>query len=118
MSRLLVRPHAADLSGCVLTVTPQSAGWRHVGSKVCQLAPDQRMSGGEAQREVCIVVLSGSARISVEGRELGAIGGRSSVFENTAPGAVYVPAGAQFSMVAITRVELALCSAPGTSRRS
>jgi 5-deoxy-glucuronate isomerase len=117
MSRLLVHPQPPDLSGCVLAVTPQSAGWQHVGFKVCQLAPEQRMNGGEAEREICIVVLSGSALISVDGQELGVVGGRSSVFANVAPGAVYAPAGAQFSIVAMTRVELALCSAPGKSRR-
>lgn len=118
MSRLLVHPHAPDASGCVLEVTPHSAGWRHVGFKVCRLEPGQRIGGSEAERETCIVVLSGSAFISVDSLEFGPVGGRSSVFENAAPGAVYVPAGSKFCMVAITRVELALCTAPGKSRRS
>jgi 5-deoxy-glucuronate isomerase len=113
VSRLLVRPHAPDAAGCVLEVTPQSAGWSHVGFKVCRLAAGQELAGGEADRETCIVALSGSARIAVNGEGLGLVGGRGSVFEDAAPGAVYVPAGARFSIVAATEVEVALCSAPG-----
>jgi 5-deoxy-glucuronate isomerase len=115
---LLVHPHTPDASGCVLEVTPHSAGWRHVGFKVCRLAPGQRIVGSEAERETCIVVLSGLALILVDDQEFGAVGGRGSVFENSAPGAVYAPAGAQFSTAAITQVELALCTAPSKSRRS
>ena len=34
MTDLLVRKHAPDNSGVVLEVTPESAGWDHVGFKV------------------------------------------------------------------------------------
>src|ERR1700724_3218564 len=117
MSQLLVRPHEPDAAGCVLEVTPQSAGWAHVGFKVCHLEPRQELMGGEADRETCIVTLSGSARITVNDVALGLVGGRSSVFEDVAPGAVYVPAGARFSIVAATSLEVALCSAPGRPGR-
>jgi 5-deoxy-glucuronate isomerase len=117
MSQLLVHPHQPDASGCVLEVTPHSAGWRHVGFKVCRLAPGQRLTSSEAQRETCIVVLSGSARVSVDAQEFGAVGGRSSVFEDVPPGAVYAPAGAQCSLEGLTEVEFALCTAPGKTHR-
>jgi 5-deoxy-glucuronate isomerase len=117
VSRLLIRPHEPDAAGCLLEVTPQSAGWKHVGFKVCRLAPRQELTGGEPDRETCIVALSGSGRIAVNNVELGLVGGRSSVFDDVAPGAVYVPAGALFSVVAATGLELALCSAPGRPGR-
>jgi 5-deoxy-glucuronate isomerase len=113
MSNLLVRPHAPDASGSVLEVTPQSAGWTHVGFKVVKLAPGQSLGGGEVDRETCLVVMSGQATVTVGGQDFGAVGGRASVFEDAAPGAVYAPAGAAFIVVAVTAVELALCSAPG-----
>ena len=117
MSQLLVRPHEPDPGGCILEVTPQSAGWAHVGFKVCRLTPRQELTGGEADRETCIVTLSGSARIAVNDVGLGQVGGRSSVFDDVAPGAVYVPAGARFSVAAVTELEVALCSAPGRPGR-
>jgi len=113
MTNLLVRPHAPDTTGAVLEVTPQSAGWRHVGFKVVTLEPGQRFEGGDAARETCLVVMSGKAVVSVADKAFGEIGGRASVFDNAAPGALYAPAGAAFSVTAVTKVELALCSAPG-----
>ena len=49
---------------------------------------------------------------------MGLVGGRNSVFEDVAPGAVYVPAGARFSVTAATSLEVALCSAPGQPGRA
>jgi 5-deoxy-glucuronate isomerase len=114
MSQLLVRPRKPDAAGCVLEVTPRSAGWTHVGFKVCHLAAGQELTGGTPDRETCIVVLSGTARVAVNDVGLGLVGGRKSVFEDAAPGAVYVPAGPHLSIVAATRLEVAVCSAPGT----
>ena len=37
MPQLRVRPHAPAADGTVLEVTPQSAGWQHVGFKVVHL---------------------------------------------------------------------------------
>ncbi|PXA85021.1 5-deoxy-glucuronate isomerase [Caulobacter sp. D4A] len=115
MSTLLVRPHAPDADGSVLEVTPQSAGWSHVGFRVIKLAAGDTFDGVEPDRETCIVVMSGAAEVSTEGVAFGRIGGRASVFEDKAPGAVYVPAGAAYGVVAMSDVELALCSAPGKS---
>jgi 5-deoxy-glucuronate isomerase len=113
MSDLLVRRHAADAEGVVVEVTPRSAGWDHVGFKVVELAAGQRASGGEAGREACIVVLSGVADVVVGGERFESLGGRHSVFEDKAPGAVYAPAGAAWSVFARTGVEVAVCTAPG-----
>src|SRR5438105_2993659 len=117
MSRLLVSPHAPDDAGCVLEVTPRSAGWHYVGFKVCRLERGQKLTGGEADRETCIVALSGAAQVVVDGAELGLVGGRSSVFDDAAPGAVYVPAQCRFVLTAATSLEVALCSAPGRPGR-
>lgn len=101
----------------MLEVTPQSAGWRYVGFKVCRRAAGQKLTGGEATRETCLVALSGSAQIAVDNVDLGVVGGRNSVFQDIAPGAVYVPAGSQYTVVAVTDLEVALCSAPGRPGR-
>jgi 5-deoxy-glucuronate isomerase len=111
---LLVRKHAPDAAGVVLEVTPASAGWDHVGFKVLELAAGGAASGGESGREACLVVLSGQADITVAGQRFEGLGGRASVFDDQAPGAVYAPAGAAWSVHAQTAVELAVCTAPGT----
>jgi hypothetical protein len=113
MSKLLVRSHAPDADGSILEVTPESAGWTHVGFQVVKLAAGETYDGSEPSRETCVVVMSGTAEVSAEGASFGKIGGRASVFEDRAPGAVYVPATAPFSVTAVTDIELALCTAPG-----
>lgn len=113
MSRLLVRPHDPSADGAVLEVTPQSAGWEHVGFKVHKLDPGQAVSGGEAGREACLVLLVGRADIEAGAFSVSDVGGRESVFEDQPPAAVYSPAGASWTVTAKTAVELAVCTAPG-----
>ena len=118
MSKLLVRSAGSDARGCVLEVTPASAGWTRVGFKVCNLAAGQSLSGGEAGREACLVILAGRADIAAgDGCWLG-IGERESVFTDAAPAAVYVPAGAAWEVFAHTPLELAICTAPGVAGRA
>ncbi|WGM40060.1 5-deoxy-glucuronate isomerase [Caulobacter sp. NIBR1757] len=113
---LLVRPHAPDTAGTVLEVTPESAGWDHVGFKVVNLADGQSASEAAGMRETCLVVLTGKADITVGTETHKGLGGRASVFEDAAPAAVYVPAGQAWSVTAQGAVELAVCSAPGTGQ--
>ena len=112
MSDLLVRKHAPDAAGIVIDITPASAHWGYVGFRVQQLAAGQSAEGGEAGREVCLVILSGRADVAAGDAVMTKVGGRSSVFEDQAPGAVYAPAGVKWTVTATTPVELAVCSAP------
>ena len=117
MPNLLVRPHPPDRHGSVLEITPQSAGWRHVGFQVIHLSAGGTSHGSEEVRESCLVVLKGTVDVTVEEHRFERIGGRESVFDNRAPGAVYVPAGSAFTVTALDEVELAVCSAPGKPGR-
>jgi 5-deoxy-glucuronate isomerase len=112
---LRVRPHAPDADGCVLEVTPQSAGWKHVGFKAVKLDSGQSHQGGEQGREACLVILTGTADIEVDAARFENVGGRASVFDDAAPGAVYAPAGATYRVTARTPVELAIGSAPAAA---
>ena len=112
---LRVRPHAPDDDGCVLDITPQTAGWSHVGFKVVKLAAGQRHEGGAADREACLVILTGRADVTVAGVEFAAIGERMSVFEDVPPAAIYAPAGAEYSIAALTPVEIGIGTAPATA---
>lgn len=110
MSKLRVQPKGT--AGRLVEVTPESAGWRHVGFALDRLAPGATSAAETGSREVCLVLVSGKARVSVDGKDFGEIGERMSPFDG-APAAVYVPAGSRYVVTATTPVELAVCSAPG-----
>ena len=114
MAGLKVRPGPPDATGAVITVTPESAGWDHVGFKLVRLAPGETHAGGEAGRETCLVLVAGTADVIARETRFDAVGGRESPFEDKAPGAVYVPAGTAYEVRALDAVELAVCTAPGT----
>lgn len=117
-SHLLVRPHAPDGDGRVVRITPESAGWEHVGFELLRLADGQAFVGeGDIARETCIVIVAGAVDATIDGRDCGRIGGRVDPFEDRAPGAVYVPAGSHFTITASGPAEVALCTAPGRPGR-
>jgi 5-deoxy-glucuronate isomerase len=113
MSSLLVKPDLSPEAPQVHRITPESAGWQYVGFEVFDLVPPrpfERESGG---REQCLVLLSGRASVSIDGRSFGVIGERRTPFEGK-PFAVYAPPRSRVGVVAETRCELAVCSAPAT----
>lgn len=115
---LRVRPMAPDADGRVLAITPESAGWRYVGFEVRRLAAGQQAGLTSAGRETCVVVLTGTASIRVDGLTFPGVGGRKSVFDDAPPGAVYAPAGSRIRIHADSATEIALCSAPAAAAGS
>lgn len=112
MPDLLVKKGLPDKDGCILSVTPESAGWTYVGFAVHQLAAGNSINKSEPGRETCLVVLSGTVSVAVAGLVFENVGERDSVFSGP-PAAVYVPAGETFSVTALNNAEFALCTAPG-----
>ncbi|HSI50637.1 MAG TPA: 5-deoxy-glucuronate isomerase [Ideonella sp.] len=104
----------------IVTVTPERAGWRHVGFQALRLAPGESQTVATGERELCLVVLSGKVDVQVAGagaaQSFPALGTRASVFEPVSPAAVYVPPGCQLVVQASTAAEVALCSAPGDAQ--
>ena len=94
MSELLVRS----------PVTPESAGWKHVGFEVV----DPPHTGHTGDREVCIVVVEGTCTIRSEHGEWANLGGRATPFEGR-PDAAYLPPGTAFEVDG--EAEVALCTA-------
>jgi len=113
MTELLLKNHAPDHTGLVHRVTPESAGWGHVGFELYRLQPGQRLDAATGEREVCLVLVGGKARVRAGRRELGEIGERTGPFEGKKPYAVYLPKGSDHAIEATTPLELAVCSAPG-----
>jgi 5-deoxy-glucuronate isomerase len=102
MSSLRVASSGPDGDGCLVRVTPESAGWTHVGFAVHRV--DGRLERLERERETCVVLLAG--RCSLMGLGDAA---RASVFDGP-PTALYVPPGTAWW--AEGEGELAVCTAP------
>ncbi len=111
MSKLRVPSSPPDEDGCVVRVTPASAGWRYVGFEVYRLVAGARLARAYEDRETCVVFLSGSGHVSADGREWRDVGGRASVFDGP-PAAFYVPPRTAWSVEAAADVEFAVCTAP------
>ncbi|MFZ1963684.1 MAG: 5-deoxy-glucuronate isomerase [Roseiarcus sp.] len=110
MSQLRVRPRRAR--GLVTEVTPESAGWTYVGFALHRLRVGESVAAETGTREVCLALVAGKARLTIDGRDFGEIGGRMSPFDG-APWAAYAPAGSRYTLTATTALELGVCSAPG-----
>jgi len=107
---LLVKPKRDGRE--IVSVTPQSAGWRYVSFSAHKLARGETLSFSDDSNEVCVVVLSGIVSAQTEGFDWGEIGGRMSVFEDSSPYAVYLPPRAILTMIAKTDTELAVARGP------
>ncbi len=101
--------------GPVHRVTPKDAGWIYVGFEVHDVPAGTSLAEETGDREFCLVLVSGRARVSAGGKSFGEIGERTSPFEG-APWSLYVPARSDWTLEALTPVELAVCSAPGTGK--
>ena len=113
MADLLLKNHAPDAQGLVHRVTPESAGWGHVGFELYRLQAGQSLEAATGEREACLVLVGGKARSPRGGRDFGEIGERMGPFEGKKPVAVYVPWQSGYRVEATTDLELAVCSAPG-----
>src|SRR5579875_1958765 len=104
MSSLLVHPSASgDLS-----VTPESAGWSYVGFEVLTLAPGAPIIRQTGERELCAVVVEGSAEVRSEQGEW-VLPGRPDPWSGP-PDAAYLGPGVAVEIAG--EGEIALCWAP------
>src|SRR5205814_581732 len=110
---LLVRGGAApDSDGRVVNVTPEKAGWRHVGFQTFRLRAGQRIQRQTVAEEACVVLLSGHCHAFVGGTQWADIGERAAPFDGP-PYALYVPTGTEYALEALSDgVELAIGTGP------
>jgi len=99
----------------IVNVTPERAGWTHVGFRAVRLAAGELETVTTGTRELCVVVLTGTVDVTIDGKTFANLGTRNSVFEEVSPAAVYVPAGKTVAVRASRDSEVALCTAPGGS---
>lgn len=115
MPNLLVKP--SGTTGKVISITPQSAGWRYVGFEVHKLETGAVAEGQTGEQEVCLVFVSGKGEFEADGKPLGELGERMSPFEGS-PYAIYLPGGSTWRVKATTKLELAVCAAPALGRKA
>ncbi len=96
----------------IVNITPERAGWTHVGFRAIRLAANEVELISSGTRELCLVVLAGQVDVSVGGRTYSNLGTRASVFDTVSPAAVYVPPGKSLVVRAVCDAEVALCTAP------
>jgi len=96
----------------IVSVTPEEAGWTHVGFRALRLAAGEAETVDTGPRELCLVVLRGTVDVAVDGVAHRALGSRGSVFDDAPPAAIYVPGGCRVAVAATADAEVALCSAP------
>src|SRR6266567_1594056 len=114
---VLIRPQADQTSGifCTVDITPETAGWQYVSFAVYHLTRGQTFRGAAKGRETALVVLYGVGRAELNGRPVGQIGERLSVFENKAPYALYLSDDASCQVECTSDdMEIAVASAPTT----
>jgi 5-deoxy-glucuronate isomerase len=113
----------------IVDVTPERAGWTHVGFRalrlkagesesfdtgareLCRTIRSRPLSG--AARELCLVVLAGKVDVQAADQSFADLGTRTHVFDDRAPDAVYVPPQQRVAITATRDAEVALCTAPG-----
>ncbi|MEY4758048.1 MAG: hypothetical protein RJA34_2946 [Pseudomonadota bacterium] len=107
---------AAPAGKEIVNVTPERAGWTHVGFRAVRLQAGEAETVDTGERELCLVVLTGTVDVTVDGKTYANLGTRKSVFEEVSPAAVYVPPGKSVTVGnlpgSLTVAEVALCTAP------
>ena len=84
---------AAPTGREIVNVTPERAGWTHVGFRAVRLKAGESETVHTGDRELCLVVLTGTVSVTIDGETHTHLGTRTSVFDKVSPAAVYVPAG-------------------------
>lgn len=105
-------------------VTPQSAGWTHVGFQVVQLqAGNSYRAPALPDREQCFTLLRGKVNFDViedDNDNMDQIfmncHSRDSVFDEKSPYALYVPPNTRVSVVATQDCEVAISNAPAEGK--
>jgi len=112
VSSLLSKYQQPNGEGLIQHITPENAGWKHVGFDAYQLEAGQTITLETKDREFCLVLVQGKADIKTNKESFGTIGQRMDPFEKIPPYSVYVPHNDKVVVEAKTALELAVCSAP------
>lgn len=106
---LLIKPDLSSRSvGEVLVVTPESAGFQYLTLRIRKLLRGEKYSSETGACELGIVVLGGRCSVESSAGTWSDFGNRRHVFAGL-PTALYLPVGTEYTIMAQTECELALC---------
>jgi 5-deoxy-glucuronate isomerase len=112
VTELIVKAQATpDGDGAILRVTPESAGWGHVGFEVLALTAGANAQRATGDRELCLVVVSGAVHVRSGHGEWRDLGGRPDPWSGR-PDAAYLPPGSDVEVEAAADAEVAVCWGP------
>ncbi|NLV42257.1 MAG: 5-deoxy-glucuronate isomerase [Candidatus Hydrogenedentes bacterium] len=100
-----------DDPGCILSITPESAGWEYISFQVRKLAAGASWSFETGENELALVNLSGRYTVVSDKGTWSGIGGRTSPFEGAAH-ALYLPRRTAFTVTAEEAGEFAVTWCP------
>jgi 5-deoxy-glucuronate isomerase len=112
VSELLVRPSSPAPDGTILSITPQAAGWEYVGFEVLKISGDMAAERDCGDREVCVVVISGTVDVHSQHGDWLNLGGRRDPLSGPPEGA-YLPPRARVTFMGQGVVALCWAPAPG-----
>ena len=116
----LVRPASEpDGEGAIHRITPGDAGWTWTSFDVHRLVAGASVERPGDDQEVLVLVLEGTAAVTVGGTAFGSVGSRASVFDEPPAGVVLCAPGEPVRVVAAGDVLLGIAAAPaGDIRRT
>ncbi|WP_108652263.1 5-deoxy-glucuronate isomerase [Dongshaea marina] len=113
MSKLLSRCQSPQAGDPIQSITPEAAGWGHVGFEVRLLKAGESLEQASGENELCLVLVAGKASLKTCKHNFERVGERMSPFERTKPYALYLAPDDCCRITAQTDLELAICRAPG-----
>ena len=109
---LLIPPSPCPVdTGCVLSITPDTAGWEYISFQVRKLAAGDSWSFATGENELALVNMSGRYTVVSDKGTWSGIGGRTSPFEGAAH-ALYLPRRTAFTVTAEEAGEFAVTWCP------
>ena len=116
MSSILIKPNTNANDGHLHHITTETANWQYVGFDYYQLRENEKASNKLVDRETLLVLVTGAAKVLVDGELVGEFNSRENIFNwDEKPYSVYVPKNKTWEVVATSNLELAACSAPSNT---
>jgi 5-deoxy-glucuronate isomerase len=106
---LLIKPvPSVTTSGETMVVTPESTGFEYLTMRVRKLSRGEEFSSETGATELGLVILGGRCSVKSSAGSWDDVGGRAHVFDGL-PTALYLPIKTEFTLIAETDCEVALC---------